>query len=46
MIDNENIFHSKISKLFPFLNEEDFPEFDEFKKTAINSRIPSGKIIT
>ena len=35
MIDNENIFHSKISKLFPFLNEEDFPEIDEFKKMKL-----------
>jgi CRP/FNR family transcriptional regulator len=46
IIDNENIFHSKISKLFPFLNEEDIPELDEFKKNAINSKIPQGKIIT
>jgi len=35
MIHNENIFHSKISKLFPFLNEEDFPDFNEFKNYAI-----------
>jgi CRP/FNR family transcriptional regulator len=46
MKQNENTFHSKISKLFPFLNEEDFPEFDEFLKNAINSKIPQGKIIT
>ncbi len=46
MLYNENIFHSKIIKLFPFLNEEDFPEFNEFKKNVINSRIPQGKIIT
>lgn len=46
MIHNENIFHSKISKLFPFLIEEDFTEFDEFLKNAINSKIPQGKIIT
>lgn len=46
MSDNENIFHSKIIKLFPFLNEEDFPEFNEFKRNVINSRIPQGKIIT
>ena len=46
MKHNEHIFHSKICKLFPFLNEEDFPEFDELLKNAINSKIPKGKIIT
>ncbi len=35
MKHNENIFHSKISTLFPFLNEEDFPEFDEIKKLQL-----------
>ena len=46
MIHNENIFHSKISKLLQFFNEEDFPDFNEFKNDAINSKIPQGKIIT
>jgi CRP/FNR family transcriptional regulator len=46
MKHNEHIFHSKISKLFPFLNEEDFPAFDEFKSNVIISKIPQGKIIT
>lgn len=46
MIHNENIFHSKISKLFPFINEEDFPEFDVFKNNVINSKIPHAKIIS
>ena len=35
MLDNENIFHSKISKLFPFINEANLPEFNEFKTNEI-----------
>lgn len=46
MTNNENIFHSKILKLFPFLNKEQFPEFDIFKENVINSIIPQGKLIT
>jgi CRP/FNR family transcriptional regulator, anaerobic regulatory protein len=46
MLDNENIFHSKIIKLFPFLSEEQFPEIEEFKNAVIYSKIPHGKLIT
>jgi hypothetical protein len=45
MKHNEHIFHSKISKLSPFLNEEDFPAFDEFKSNVIISKIPQGKLL-
>jgi hypothetical protein len=46
MLNKENIFHSKFSKFFPFINQANLPELNELQANEIHLRTPSGGIIT
>jgi CRP/FNR family transcriptional regulator, anaerobic regulatory protein len=45
-MNKNSIIDVKLTNLFPFLNEKDFPELEDFKINSIRQKVPKDKLIS